>query len=411
MISIIYNLKKTGFLFFSAIIILSACNKKVEQFPEAVPVAPAGIPLGETIAANASYSLFYNLITRADMVAAINNKAAAFTIFAADNTAMKIFINAISGGAVPVNAPDAVFSGFISTNIPVATAAAIISYNVVPQALPTTSIPSAFPNLQYPTIFNPAPAVSAFLRLTTFPSTNNGAWINNIPLAGADIVAANGVIHPSAFLVTPPQRFLWDRISTDPGLTYFKAALLRADSGVAATSSSSLVGALNNIGANLTVFAPTDSAFRAVLTGAIYRGLLGLGLPDFLAQAQATALASTPDVFNNSLLFGILTPQTVKGILVYQILGTRVFTNNFPTVYSYIPTLLNSAIPLHPGIGIRAVFGAPFVTSATVRGDGNATASNIIINPSPLIPDPLGTSDQQYLNGVLHKIDQVLLPQ
>jgi uncharacterized surface protein with fasciclin (FAS1) repeats len=28
-----------------------------------------------------------------------------------------------------------------------------------------------------------------------------------------------------------------------------------------------------------------------------------------------------------------------------------------------------------------------------------------------LSPEPFGTSDQEYINGVLHKIDAVLLPQ
>ena len=36
------------------------------------------------------------------------------------------------------------------------------------------------------------------------------------------------------------------------------------------------------------------------------------------------------------------------------------------------------------------------------------SASNIAINPTPA---PGGTSDQHYLNGVIHKIDQVLRPQ
>jgi hypothetical protein len=70
--------------------------------------------------------------------------------------------------------------------------------------------------------------------------------------------------------------------------------------------------------------------------------------------------------------------------------------------------LLNGAIPGHPGIGLQATFTGSFVSSATVKGAANATAAKILINPTPA---PSGTSDQFYLNGVLHKIDQVLLPQ
>jgi len=51
------------------------------------------------------------------------------------------------------------------------------------------------------------------------------------------------------------------------------------------------------------------------------------------------------------------------------------------------------------------------VTAATVKGAANATASNVIINALPFLPDPAGTSDQHFINGTLHKINQVLLPQ
>jgi uncharacterized surface protein with fasciclin (FAS1) repeats len=414
-------------------ILLSACNKEPEQFEEGTVTPPGGLTLGETIASTPTDSLYYRLIAKAGLTAKITDPASANTMFVPDNNAMKLFINAISGGLVPLAAPDAVFSGFITANIPQASALGIVSYNILPQPLLAANIPATFPNLQYPSILNPAPAVSALLRLTTFPTTSNGAWLNNIPITSTDLKVSNGVIHHTAFLVTPPQRFLWDRINTDTALTYLKAAINRADSGTAAPGT--LQGALLNIGANLTVFAPTDAAFKALLTGAIYKALLpavtqqliaayvagGLTPADAAALAaanapgvtltQAKALASTPAVFSNPALYGALTAQTVKGIVVYHVFGKRAFTNNFPAAAAYYPTLLNGAVPTHPGVALTAKFGTPFVTTATIKGIANATASNIIINASPLIPDPSGTSDQHYLNGVLHKIDQVLLPQ
>ena len=405
------DFKKATFLLFTFItLFLFSCNKNVQQFTEQpLPTPPAGLTLGETIAARPSDSLYFRLITKAGLLPVINNRMATFTMFVPDNTAMKLFINAISGGAVPLAAPDAVFSGFISANIPAASAVGIVSYNITGQALSSSNIPATFPNLQYPTILNPAPSISALLRLTTFPSTRNGAWLNNVPLTAVNLVSANGVIHHTAAVVAPPQRFLWDRINTDIGLTYLKAAINRVDSGTA--SPGTLQGALLNIGANLTVFAPTDSAFKVILTGAIAKALIGMGFPASDAITQATIWASTPAVFSNPALFSVLTAQTIKGLVVYHIFGNRAFTNNFPVTTTYYPTLLNSAISIHPGVGLTAAFGMPFVNSATVKGVGNSTAANVIINSSPLTPEPFGTSDQHYLNGVLHKIDQVLLPQ
>ena len=104
----------------------------------------------------------------------------------------------------------------------------------------------------------------------------------------------------------------------------------------------------------------------------------------------------------------MLTPTTVKGIVVYHILGNRAFSVNLPTTAANYPTLLNGAIAAHPGVGLQATFGPTGVTGATVKGAANTTASNVVINPTPA---PGGTSDQHYINGVIHKIDQVLRPQ
>jgi uncharacterized surface protein with fasciclin (FAS1) repeats len=54
----------------------------------------------------------------------------------------------------------------------------------------------------------------------------------------------------------------------------------------------------------------------------------------------------------------------------------------------------------------QATFVGPFVGAATFKGLANTTASNVIINPL----NPFAT-DQNFVNGVIMKIDQVLLPQ
>ncbi len=407
MVSISNKIKNIAVTLVCAMAVLSSCNKELEQFAEApVPGVPSIRALGDTLgtSANANDSLYYRLIVKGAMLSTLNNKATTLTLFVPTNAAMRSFINAISGGLVPIGAPDAVFSAFITANIPAATAAAIVRYNAVPQSVSFGSLPGTFPNFQYPSILNPAPQVSALLRLTTFPSNRNGNFVNNVPVISTAINAANGYFYEVAALVAPPQQFLWDRINTDAELTYFKAAIIRAD---ADPSSPGVVSLLNNIGANFTVFAPTDAATQPLLFGVIYQGLIAQGVDQATAFAQATALSSTPAGFN------ALPTQAVLGLVLYHILfadpkiGSRAFTNNFPTALTNYTTLLNQGIPAHPGVGLQATFIAapPFVT-AIVKGAVNATASNIAINPFPN-----GSSDQHYVNGVIHKIDQVLLPQ
>jgi uncharacterized surface protein with fasciclin (FAS1) repeats len=256
--------------------------------------------------------------------------------------------------------------------------------------------------------------------LNVFPSRINGAWLNNVPIFVLDREASNGVIHQTATLAIPAQRYLWDRISTDNSLTYLKAAVLRADSGVAAKDSTKkLKWILSNFGPDITVFAPVGTAFRKTLYWSIKNSLDSSLVANGIYTEQqaidsATSWSSTPNVFSNPLLYGALSAKTVKGILVYHILGRRAYTNNMPTTATVFPTLLNTLFPTHPGVELKVNINTPnpFVASATVKDVyNNSPAANIIINTSPLTPEPFGTSDQEYINGVLHKIDAVLLPQ
>jgi uncharacterized surface protein with fasciclin (FAS1) repeats len=319
-------------------------------------------------------------------------------MFVPNNAAVRQFVTAASGGLVPAGSPDAVFSAFIANSLPVASAAGIVNYNIVPQSITTASIPGTFPNFFYPTNLNPTGApgtagYNALVRLLTFPSTRNGNWVNNIPLTAVNATAANGIIHTSAAVAVPPSKVLYQRIAADADMTIFNAAVSRADSGVAPTTSASLIWVFSNFGPNLTVFVPTNLAMKQLIS-ALTGGAIPVGAPD------ATFIGFLGS--NN------LTTQTVKGIVVYHILGSRAFTNNFPTTATSYPTLLNSAVPTHPGVSLTCTFTGPFVTAASVKGAANATASNIAINPTP---EPNGTSDQHYVNGTIHKIDQVLRPQ
>ena len=389
---------------------LISCNKDVQQMGDIQQPVRSGETLDQLLRNNPDDSLYYRLMIKGGQVAMISDSNKSFTMFVPGNDAMKKFITAISGGVVVPILPNAVFSQFITNFITTEQAAALVQYNTMPQAITTSSIPATFPNFFYPSTFNPAPSISSLFRMDVYPSTRNGAWLNNLPLTNVNTTAYNGVIHHCAGLAVPPQRYLWDRINTDTSLAYLKAAINRADSGSAAPGF--LQGVLNNIGANLTVFAPTNDAFQITLKGLIAQTLISQGVPQQIALAQATALSSTPDVFNNSLLYSVLTAEKVKGLLVYHILGSRAFTNNFPRNPTPQPTLLQvpgmtNALPVF----LNCKFGMPFVDSATVKGLGNPAPVNIIINSTPLTADPDGTSDQLYLNGILHKIDGILMPQ
>jgi hypothetical protein len=417
-------MKKTNHIFsikwiagcIASCMILLACNKEMEQVADTPSTPLTGPTMAEVLRQDPNDSLFYRLMARGGQLNLLNDTTKYHTVFATENQRIKPVLSGLAasvGVTLPPNAPDAFFAAFID-QIPVSIAGAVAQYQIIPQIIRSSSISNTFPNFSYPTIFNPAPTVSALARLNTYPSTRNGAWLNLFPITGVDKSARNGVIHHVAGLNVPAQRFLWDRISTDPELTYLKAAILRADSGVATTGPSSLQWVLSNFGPDITVFAPVDTAFQNTLKNVIAQALISQGVPAPIAVPTATFLASTPGVFTNPLLANALTPQTVKGIVVYHVLGKRAYTNNFPTTQTAYPTLLNTVLTNHPGVKLTATFNPPFpfVRQAQVKDVyNNSPAANIIINASPLTPDPLGTSDQNFVNGVMHKIDAVLLPQ
>lgn len=397
------NLAILALLF--GITILSSCNK---DFPKAVPLyepSNGTTPTIATLLNDPGYSILKSAVVKAGLMEQLADPSLRFTLFAADNSA--ITASGLSQGVIDA--------------LPASQVAALVAYNIVPQPVTLSKIPVSFPNLQYPSMFNPAPAVSPFLRLTTFLSKRGPvAWVNNIPIIAGDISAVNGIIHKVARVNAPPTAFLWDRISTDPNLSYFKAAVIRADSGTSAAAG--IQGFLQNIGANFTAFVPSDAAFRTTLTGLIYQALLPVitqqliaagnnpsiaaALAPGIALPQATSIASTPGVFQNPALFGAISATTVKAVVAYHLLGSRSFSVNLPETATSVPTLLNTVITAHPGVTVQASFGPAGVTAATVKGAANATAASIAINPFPG-----GTSDQHYVNGVLHMINQVLLPQ
>jgi uncharacterized surface protein with fasciclin (FAS1) repeats len=401
-------LNKTGLLAILFSITIVACNKDVDApVPNDKPVYPTGARIS-SILNGPNYSLLKAAVTRAatstespKISTLLSDSSLTFTLFAPDDSAFL----ASGINATVINA------------LPAAQLHQILSYHILPQAVPSSRLASApFPNLQYPSLLNPAPTVSSLLRLTTFLKAGaNGAWINNVPIKKPDSVLANGIVHKVTFLVMPPSKNLWETINTDPQLTYLKAAVQRADSGVVAAST--LQAALQNIGLNATVFAPTDNAFKAFITSA----LLSRGVPqptiDFLLATFGTTLISNPGAVPGlgPTLASVISPTNVRGIVVYHVLssqsgsfappGVRVFSVNLPTSATAVKTLLNSVVSVHPGVIVSAAFTGPFVTAATVKGAVNPTAANVIISAPPTM-----THDMHHTNGVIHKIDQVLIP-
>jgi hypothetical protein len=346
------------------------------------------------------------MLIRSGLVSTLSNPNTEFTLFAVDNAGMKLFVNNASGGLVPLAAPDATFSAFIANTLPVASAAGIISYLTLSQRLASSQIPTTFPNLQRPTMIQLDPT-NPLVRMSAFPSKNsNGAYFNNIPITGVDQQASNGIIHHIFTVAAPPTAVLKTMIAGEANLSYLRAAITRADSGQVGLNR--FDSALNFGVANLTVFAPNDAAMQSLVFGLAYSQAFaasGGNVAFSIAQANA-AVAAGPVIFSTPAV----TTLQMRGIIAYHLMGVRVFNCNMPSVSlgGLFPTLLNGAIPAHPGLRLQSAFAGPFAASFTATGlgtfpPGGAPYSGTAAN---------GTKrDQHGVNGVYHIIDQVLLPQ
>jgi uncharacterized surface protein with fasciclin (FAS1) repeats len=93
--------------------------------------------------------------------------------------------------------------------------------------------------------------------------------------------------------------------------------------------------------------------------------------------------------------FNFIPVQQVRGIVAYHIWGTRAFAANLPTTATDIPTLLQVA----PGTPPLTVKVQNTGVAITLKGNGNPVNANVI------------AADRHAVNGVLNKINMVLLPQ
>ena len=399
-------------------VLFASCNKDVKQFDAITqPAFPSGNRLAATIAANPNDSLYYRMIVRAGMVNTLNDSTRKYTMFITDNNGMKLFINQQSGGLIPLTAPDAAFSAFITSSLPATSAAGIVQYNTVGEPFLSSSF-NAFPNTPLGSQYV-LDANNPFLRLMIFPvKTSTNSYVNSMPLTGVDQLATNGVIHHTFSLVAPPTSLLKPMIAAEPTLSYFRAAIARADSGQAGTNK---FDSLLNYGlVNMTVLAPNDAAFQTFIFGLVYTKTLAATGSTAIATATANGAVAAGPAFlgtNN------VTTADVRGIMAYHLLASkniagayqpniRVFAEDVPPTTAspfFVKTLVNGSLATHPGIIAGATYSGGAVTALTFTGVGPLL--------TPTTPPFTGgaatavTRDKLGVNGIYHIIDKVLLPQ
>lgn len=350
---------------------LASCNKNIpDPTPITYPV-PTSASIGELLN-DANFSYLKAAVTRLGVLPALLNKSSKYTVFAPDNTAFNRLF-----GALGLPQAEATIG-----LLPLTTLGPIVQYHVVPgQTLTSTMIPETYPNTFMPTLLQVS-AASPLLKLTNFPSRRGAAaFVDNVPVAQADIQAANGVVHRMAGVIIPPNTTtILQALQADTSYTFLMAAIARADAGLPNGSKvSQLLGNATPY-ANFTLFAPPNSAFRN-----FYRAF-GIANPTPATINLFTVNSAVSVVAYHVHIRGVLgTPPNVQPDLI------RVFSTNLPAAPTQATTFLSMLAPTAPRLTISASTG--------VKGTGNP------------VPAAILRPDWHNLNGVIHVINQVLIPQ
>ena len=183
-----------------------------------------------------------------------------------------------------------------------------------------------------------------------FSVNSSGVFINgNIKVISTNISASNGVIHVIDSVIVPPSKSLVEIASTTANFSELTSLVLAADASVAkALTDASATG--------LTVFAPTNAAFNEL----------------YKTTPKATLLAPA----NKKLL---------TDVLLYHVVGGRVFSTDLPNVTGEVATVNTAKIKFDLTNGAKVV--------GKTSGNSTITVANILAT-----------------NGVIHVIDKVLLP-
>lgn len=182
-------------------------------------------------------------------------------------------------------------------------------------------------------------------------SRGNGVIsVNGAKVTRADVRTANGILHAIDKVLFPPEGNLAQTVAAQPQLTYLVAAVNRA-----ATDTPLLAVTLQN-GGPFTVFAPTNQAF----VNAGYKTIADI------QQAKAADIAK---------------------LLTYHLVRSRAFSTTF---------LNNQELNTEQGSKLKVGVTAGGIT---LLGNGNAGKTATV-----------SEADIVATNGVVHLIDQVLIP-
>lgn len=312
--------RQLGRIFILVALLLTAlsCTKSDDRV-----AAPQTVP--DRILEDSQFSLLRATIAHAGMGDAL--KDGNLTLFAPTDSAF------LASGLGSIGAVMAMSQ---------AQARALVLYHVLYGSVSLARIPSGFNAVQT------GQGVAFVNKLG-----DGTVYINQAKLTQADLTMANGYVHKINHVLTPAIGSLLTTIQSNPSLTFLSAVIRRIG-----TSNPTLMATLNNGSSTnlVTVFAPTDDAFRA--------------------SGRYTTIASIETADQ----------QTLANTLLYHVTSGVLFSNQLQP--GSLTSLFNNnrfAVTVMPN-------------QITIKGNKNSTAATI------------KQADIPTTNGVIHLIDALLQP-
>ncbi|MET0461643.1 MAG: fasciclin domain-containing protein [Chitinophagaceae bacterium] len=302
-----------------------SCDKDDDDNP------PSSNTITGKVVADANFSLLEKAVIKAGLDGTLSGTGP-FTVFAPNDAAFAA--SGINSASIDGMSADALKK--------------LLLYHTLTSEVIAANVPAG-PNAKVTTANSPADSI--------FVTKNSaGVFVNGVKVVTADVDADNGVIHVMEKVLMPPTGNIVATAQAttggDNGLDSLVKAVVRAD---AATP-----GLITLINSNtLTIFAPTNKAFR-----------------DLLSALSLTNISQIPIL-------------TLQAVLAYHLVPGRVFSS----------ALANGSVTMFAGGSTTVNLTNGTSGGATITGGGNAGAKSNII-----------ATNVMATNGVVHVIDRVLLP-
>ncbi|WP_461042373.1 fasciclin domain-containing protein [Spirosoma harenae] len=321
-------------LLFSLLIVLtsffSACTKEENNTPTLSTI-------GDLLNTSGQFTLLKAALTKAGLDGMLSQPGT-YTVFAPTDAAFKLL------GYNDVAAINAASTDLLKS---------ILQYHVLSTRVASADIPVGVNTPQQtagglPVYVSKVTSTSS----TTTSTTSSTISVNGARILQTDGQASNGVVYAIDRVLLPPT--FGNVVATIQGIPL----LLPTASFKLLTAAVAKTGAVSSLTATgpITVFAPTDAAFKAV-------------------GYDSAAIAKAP-------------VATLASVLSYHLVNGRVYT----------PLITNgSSLSTAQGGTITAGVST---TALTVTGKGNGGTASSITGP-----------DISATNGVVHIIDRLLLPQ